>query len=63
MTELQTPATDHIEFDALCEQIDDYRPLLAPRPITGTPHPQDGLDEAQTAAVMDAHILAALVSP
>jgi ribosomal protein S18 len=62
MTELQTPGTDHSEFDALCEQIDDYRPLV-PRRITGTSQPQPGIDEAQNAASLDAHILAGLVSP
>jgi hypothetical protein len=62
MTELQTPGTDHTEFDALCEQIDDYEPLV-PRPITGAGQPQAGIDEAQNAARLDAHILAGLVSP
>lgn len=62
MTELQTPGTDHSEFDALCEQIDDYQPLV-PRRITGTSQPQVGVDDDQNAARLDAHILAGLVSP
>jgi len=68
MTELQTPRTDHAEFDALCEQIEDYQPLVwrqhpVPRPITGARDAPTGLDEAHTAATLDAHILAGLVSP
>ena len=55
---LQTPSADHMQFDQLCAEIDEFEPL----PAVSSPLPDYGDDEeAETG--LDKQILAALVTP
>lgn len=55
---LQTPSSDHLQFDQLCAEVDEFEPLPA---ITSGPleFEEDGQEETG----LDGQILAALVSP
>jgi hypothetical protein len=63
MRSLQTPSSDHLEFDELCREIDDFEPLpelivrRADRPAQAA-----HLDDAASGS-FDPLILAGLVSP
>jgi hypothetical protein len=52
----QTPPAEHLEFDRLCEQVEDFEHLPS-APLEHQPHAQE--DEAD----FDQLILAGLVSP
>jgi hypothetical protein len=56
MTPTQMPAAEHVQFDAICEEVREFEPL----PTVTTPPPEP--DEEQTGSI-DALILAKLVSP
>ncbi len=60
MTFSQNPQ-DHVQFDHLCAQVEDYEPLpeLVPGPRDTTPNLGSG-DQSES---IDAEILAGLVSP
>jgi hypothetical protein len=57
MTPAQMPTAEHLQFDALCESVEDFETLPSV-----TPAPETSVEEEQTAPI-DALILAALVSP
>ena len=59
MTDPQMPTSDHVHFDDLCQDVEEYENLaeLHPRP-TGPPAPGEA-----DADVIDAAILGGLVSP
>ena len=57
MNKTQTPSTEHVEFDRLCEQVEEfeYLPDLSPgKPDDRTPKDMREIDQ---------RILAGLVSP
>jgi hypothetical protein len=54
---LQTPSTDHLQFDQICAELDEFEPL----PAVSSEQPVDDDDREETA--LDAAILAALVTP
>jgi hypothetical protein len=54
----RTPSLDHIEFDRLCADLDDFEPLPAVRRLA-----PDGERESEDAASLNEQILAGLVSP
>jgi hypothetical protein len=57
----EKPSSEHVEFDALCEQVEDWEHLPAVK--VGPPEfEQHGADDEQTAP-LDELILAGLVSP
>ena len=56
MFELQTPDTEHAEFDELCLEIEDYEPL----PSIPTSEPLGTVEHSET---IEAEILAGLVTP
>ena len=55
---LQTPSPDHLQFDQLCAEVDEFEPLPA---VSSSPL---GFEEdVQEQTELDDQILAALVSP
>jgi hypothetical protein len=58
MTPKQTPTAEHLQFDALCETLDEFEPLPSVVPAA-----ESSEEEPEQAAPIDALILAALVSP
>ena len=54
---LQTPSQDHLQFDQLCAEVDEFEPL--PAVASGPLEFEDGAEETG----LDPQILAALVSP
>jgi hypothetical protein len=61
MTAARPPVAEHVQFDALCEGLDEYDALPARRPEPPQPaqvHDEDGRSER-----LDDQILAGLVSP
>jgi hypothetical protein len=60
MTDTPVP-TDHVQFDTLCANVEEYEPLpeLVPGPADTTP-PLTAQEHEQS---IDAEILAGLVSP
>ena len=55
---LQTPSTDHLQFDQICAEVDDFEPLPA---LSVGPIEYEADDEEDTG--WDDQILAALVTP
>jgi hypothetical protein len=55
---IPTPSPDHIEFDQLCADVDEFEPLPAVKP-GDLERDEDNGDEAS----FDDQILAGLVSP
>lgn len=55
---LQTPSADHLQFDQLCADVDDFEPLPA---LSSGPLELD--DDGAEDTPLDDQILAALVSP
>ena len=55
---LQTPSLDHMQFDQICAEVDEFEPLpaLASGPLE---FDQDGEEET----ALDGQILAGLVTP
>jgi hypothetical protein len=54
---LQTPSTDHLQFDQICAEVDDFEPL--PAVSSGSLDYEDDGEET----TLDDQILAALVTP
>jgi len=54
---LQTPSTDHLQFDQICAEVDEFEPLPA---VASGPLDYDD-DAGET--TLDGQILAALVTP
>lgn len=59
MRSLQTPSSEHLEFDALCGEIDDFEPL--PELIVWRANLAQ--EENEDSGTFDPLILAGLVSP
>ena len=55
---LQTPSSDHLQFDQLCAEVDEFEPLPA---VSSGPLEFDEHSPEETG--LDDQILAALVSP
>lgn len=55
---LQTPSSDHLQFDQLCAEVDEFEPL--PAVSSG---PLEFEEDTEEATGLDEQILAALVSP
>jgi hypothetical protein len=55
---LQTPSSDHLQFDQLCAEVDEFEPLPA---VASGPLEFDENSPEETG--LDEQILAALVSP
>ena len=55
---LTTPSPDHLEFDQMCSEVDDFEPLP-----TVTTEPLEAEQESQESSSLDGQILAGLVSP
>jgi hypothetical protein len=55
---LQTPSSDHLQFDQLCAEVDEFEPLPA---VSIGPLEFD--DDNREDTGLDDQILAALVSP
>jgi hypothetical protein len=55
---LQTPSADHVQFDQMCAEIDEFETLPA---VTSQLFEYDDDDEEDTG--LDSRILAALVTP
>lgn len=58
MEPTQTPSPDHVEFDKLCADVEEFEPLPA---VTNGPLERDPDDQEDTA--LDEQILAGLVLP
>ena len=58
MKPTQTPSPDHVEFDLMCSEVDEFEPLPTVKP-TRLEREQDGEDDTS----LDGQILAGLVSP
>jgi hypothetical protein len=54
----QTPAPDHVEFDSMCAEVDEFEPLPTVKPES-LEREQDSEDYTS----LDGQILAGLVSP
>jgi hypothetical protein len=54
---LQTPSTDHLQFDQICAEMDEFEPL--PAVSSG---PLDYAEDSEE-TTLDDQILAALVTP
>ena len=54
---LQTPSTDHMQFDQICAEVDEFEPLPAVSRV-----PPGNEDDGEETAI-DGQILAALVTP
>jgi hypothetical protein len=54
----QTPSQDHIEFDLMCAEVDEFEPLPSVQPAS-LERKQDGEEDTS----LDGQILAGLVSP
>jgi hypothetical protein len=66
MQSLQKPSSQHLEFDQLCREIDEFEPLpeLIVRRAGVAMQPPEQNQEADTASgTFDPLILAGLVSP
>jgi hypothetical protein len=61
MTAARPPVAEHVQFDALCEGLDEYDalPTMPPEP----PQPVQDHDEDGRSERLDDQILAGLVSP
>jgi hypothetical protein len=55
---LQTPSGSHVEFDAMCAEVDEFEPLPT---VSARPHERESQDEEETP--LDGQILVGLVSP
>ncbi len=55
---LTTPSPDHLEFDQMCSEVEDFEPL----PTVRT-EPLEPEQESQESSSLDGQILAGLVSP
>jgi hypothetical protein len=55
---LTTPSLDHLEFDLMCAELDDFEPL----PTMAAPRLEPD-EESEEAASLDSQILAGLVCP
>ena len=55
---LTTPSPDHLEFDQLCSEVEDFEPLP-----TLTAEPVDPEPETDENTSLDGQILAGLVCP
>jgi hypothetical protein len=55
---LTTPSLDHLEFDQMCAEVDDFEPLP-----TVTTEPLELEQESEENTSLDGQILAGLVSP
>jgi hypothetical protein len=55
---LQTPSPDHLQFDLMCAEVDEFEPLPA---VASGPLDYEAEDQDDTG--LDDQILAALVSP
>lgn len=55
---LQTPSADHLQFDQICAEIDDFEPL----PAVSSSLLEYGAEDEE-AAGLDDQILALLVTP
>jgi hypothetical protein len=55
---LQTPSSDHLQFDQLCAEVDEFEPLPT---ISSSPLAFE--EDVQERTELDDQILAALVSP
>jgi len=53
-----TPSPDHLEFDELCSEVEDFEPLP-----TLTAEPLERQPEGEETTPLDGQILAGLVSP
>ncbi len=58
MEPTQTPSPDHVEFDQMCAEVDEFEPLPAVKPRS-LEREQDSEDDTS----LDGQILAGLVSP
>ena len=58
MIPVQTPSPDHIQFDQICAEVDDFEPLLA---VSSGVLEREQENEEETS--LDGQILAGLVSP
>jgi hypothetical protein len=70
MTITNNPGTEHVRFDQLCEQVEDYRPLPTVKSSSPELAREADVDLDEQAAPLDEHaapldglILAGLVSP
>ena len=54
---LSPPAADHLEFDEICSEVEDFEPLP-----TLTSDPLEAAEESEETS-LDGRILAGLVSP
>ncbi len=61
MTAARPPQAEHVQFDALCEGLDEYDALPSLRPAAAEPVAEQG--EADRSERLNEEILAALVSP
>lgn len=59
MEATQTPTMVHLEFDRMCEALDEFEPLLPVVSVMPTPGHREETDETP----LDQQILAGLVSP
>ena len=55
---LQTPSADHLQFEQICAEVDEFEPLPA---VSSGPLERDDDGEEETG--LDEQILAALVTP
>ena len=55
---LQTPSMDHLQFDQICAEVDEFEPLPA---VSSGPLEYEHESEEETG--LDGQILAALVTP
>jgi hypothetical protein len=55
---LQTPSLDHVQFDQICAEVDDFEPLPA---LSSGPLEFD--DDGEDETGLDGQILAGLVTP
>lgn len=58
MEPTQTPSPEHVEFEKLCSEVDEFEPLPAVK-AASLERDQDGEDDTS----LDGQILAGLVSP
>lgn len=57
---MTTPSPDHLEFDQMCSEVDDFEPLPT---VTVTADPLEPEQESEENSSLDGQILAGLVSP
>ena len=60
MSEQNTHAEDHPQFDEICARVEDHEPLPT---IVARPNQDSGASEEERTAPLDELILAGLVSP